>query len=75
VVHASALWGIGVVGGYQVAFRDAWGPSWGIAGMWMMQAIALALAAALLVSYYLGSVHFRRARVVGREELGQRGSA
>ncbi len=53
VVHAVALWGIGVFGGYQVAFRGGWGPSWGIAGMWMMQAIALALAALLLVTYYL----------------------
>ena len=54
VVHAVALWGIGVFGGYQVAFRGGWGPSWGIAGMWMMQAIALALAALLLVTYYVG---------------------
>jgi len=51
VVHALALWGIGVIGGYQVAFRGAWGPPWGIAGMWMMQTVALASAAALLVSY------------------------
>ena len=54
VVHAVALWGIGVFGGYQVAFRGGWGPSWGISGMWMMQAIALALAALLLVTYYFG---------------------
>jgi MATE family multidrug resistance protein len=53
IVHAVALWGIGVVGGYQVAFRGAWGPPRGIAGMWMMQSIALALAAVLLVSFYL----------------------
>ena len=53
VVHAVALWGIGVVGGYQVAFRGAWGPPRGIAGMWLMQSIALALAAVLLVGFYL----------------------
>jgi MATE family multidrug resistance protein len=53
IVHAVALWGIGVVGGYQVAFRGTWGPPRGIAGMWMMQSIALALAAVLLVSFYI----------------------
>lgn len=53
VVHALALWGIGVLGGYHVAFRGAWGPPWGIAGMWMMQTVALGLAALLLVSLYL----------------------
>jgi MATE family multidrug resistance protein len=52
MVHAVALWGIGVVGGYQVAFRGAWGPPRGIAGMWMMQSVALALAAVLLVGFY-----------------------
>ena len=62
VVHAVALWGVGVFGGYQVAFRGAWGPSWGIAGMWMMQAFALAVAAVLLVTYYLGSLRFQPAR-------------
>ena len=62
VVHAVALWGVGVFGGYQVAFRGAWGPSWGIAGMWMMQAIALAVAAVLLVTYYLGSPRFQPVR-------------
>lgn len=75
LVHAGALWGIGVVGGYHLAFRDAWGPSWGIAGMWMMQAIALALAAVLLVTYFLGLSRFRRASLAGREELRQRGPA
>jgi MATE family multidrug resistance protein len=69
VVHAGALWGIGVVGGYQVAFRGAWGPSWGISGMWMMQAIALALAAVLLVTYYLGFARFRHAGAPHREGL------
>ena len=54
VIHATALWGLGVVGGYLVAFGGLWGPPWGIAGMWLMQSLALALAALLLVGFYLG---------------------
>jgi MATE family multidrug resistance protein len=53
VIHATALWGLGVVGGYLVAFGGLWGPPWGIAGMWLMQSLALALAALLLVGFYL----------------------
>jgi len=54
VIHAAALWGLGVVGGYLVAFGGLWGPPWGIAGMWLMQSVALALAALLLVGFYVG---------------------
>jgi MATE family multidrug resistance protein len=53
VIYAVTLWGVGVFGGYQLAFRGVAGPPWGIAGMWLMQSIALALAAALLVGFYL----------------------
>jgi hypothetical protein len=72
-VHAGALWGIGVLGGYQVAFAGALGPPWGISGMWMMQAIALALAAILLVTYYLGFARFRHANLPHSPGLRQRG--
>ena|SRR5882672_5437716 len=54
LVHAAALWGLGVFGGYLVAFGGVWGPPWGIAGMWLTQSLALALAAVLLVGFYLG---------------------
>jgi MATE family, multidrug efflux pump len=54
VIHAAALWGVGVLGGYFVAFGGLLGPPWGIAGMWLMQGTALALAAILLVGFYLG---------------------
>jgi MATE family multidrug resistance protein len=54
LIHAVALWGLGVVGGYLVAFGGLWGPPWGITGMWLMQSVALALAACLLLSLYLG---------------------
>ena len=63
VIHAAALWGLGVVGGYLVAFGGLWGPPWGIAGMWLMQSVALALAALLLVGFYLGLPQLRRERV------------
>ena len=53
VIHACALWGLGVIGGYLVAFGGLWGPPWGIAGMWLMQSVALALAALLLVGFYV----------------------
>jgi MATE family multidrug resistance protein len=59
VIHAAALWGVGVVGGYLVAFGGAWGAPWGIAGMWFMQSVALALAALLLVAVYLGLPRLR----------------
>jgi MATE family multidrug resistance protein len=53
VVYALALWGVGVVGGYHVAFGEAWGPPWGVSGMWCMQAVGLALAGLLLLAFYL----------------------
>jgi MATE family multidrug resistance protein len=62
VIHAAALWGLGVVGGYLVAFGGLWGPPWGITGMWLMQSVALALAALLLVGFYLGLPQLRRHR-------------
>ena len=52
VVYALALWGIGLVGGYQVAFRGALGPPWGVTGMWFMQSVGLALAGVLLLGFY-----------------------
>jgi len=57
VIHAGALWGVGVIGGYLVAFGGILGPPWGIAGMWLMQSVALALAAFLLVGFYVGLGH------------------
>ena len=53
---------LGVAGGYLVAFGGLWGPPWGIAGMWLMQSVALALAALLLVGFYLGLPQLRRYR-------------
>ena len=39
VVYALTLWGVGLVGGYHVAFRGVGGPPWGVTGMWMMQSV------------------------------------
>jgi MATE family multidrug resistance protein len=75
VIHAGALWGIGVLGGYGLAFGGLWGAPWGISGMWLMQSIALALAAVLLVAYYLGAPRFRLARVAGVAALRGGGRA
>ena len=44
-----------MIGGYLVAFAGVWGPPRGIAGMWLMQSLGLALAALLLIGFYLRS--------------------
>ena len=75
VIHAVALWGLGVVGGYLVAFGGFWGPPWGIAGMWLMQSVALALAALLLVGFYFALPRFRLYRAPRAEQLSHRGPA
>jgi MATE family multidrug resistance protein len=53
VIYALALWGVGLFGGYHVAFRGLGGPPWGVAGMWLMQSVGLALAGLLLLAFYL----------------------
>ncbi len=53
VVYALALWGVGLCGGYQVAFRGVWGPPRGVTGMWLMQSVGLGLAGALLLGFYV----------------------
>lgn len=62
VVYALALWGVGLVGGYQVAFRGVWGPPRGVTGMWLMQSVGLGLAGALLLGFYLGVVRREEGR-------------
>jgi MATE family multidrug resistance protein len=53
VVYALTLWGVGLLGGYHVAFRGVWGPPRGVTGMWLMQSVGLALAGLLLLGFYL----------------------
>ena len=62
VVYALALWGVGLFGGYQVAFRGVWGPPRGVTGMWLMQSVGLGLASALLLGFYLGVVRRKEGR-------------
>jgi MATE family multidrug resistance protein len=53
VIYAVALWGLGLVGGYAVAFRPVLGGPRGVPGLWLMQSVALALTSVLLVACYL----------------------
>jgi len=53
VIYAVTLWGVGLVGGYHLAFRGLWGLPWGVTGMWLMQSVGLALAGLLLLGFYL----------------------
>jgi MATE family multidrug resistance protein len=53
VIYAMTLWGVGLVGGYHLAFRGLWGLPWGVTGMWLMQSVGLALAGLLLLGLYL----------------------
>jgi MATE family multidrug resistance protein len=62
VVYALALWGVGLFGGYQVAFRDVWGPPRGVTGMWLMQSVGLGVAGALLLAFYVWLMRQRDAR-------------
>jgi MATE family multidrug resistance protein len=53
VIYSVALWGLGLVGGYVVAFRPLFGAPRGAAGMWLMQAVALFVTSVLLFVLYL----------------------
>jgi MATE family multidrug resistance protein len=62
VVYAFALWGVGLFGGYQVAFRGIGGPPRGVTGMWLMQSVGLGLAGALLLGFYVWLMRQRDAQ-------------
>jgi MATE family multidrug resistance protein len=53
IIYAVALWGLGLVGGYAVAFGPALGGPRGASGMWLMQSVALCLTSLLLLAFYL----------------------
>jgi MATE family multidrug resistance protein len=53
VIYAVALWGLGLVGGYFVAFHAVLGEPRGASGMWLMQSVALFLTSGLLLGLYL----------------------
>jgi len=53
VIYAVALWGLGLVGGYTVAFHSVLGGPRGAPGLWLMQSVALGLTSLLLVACYL----------------------
>ena len=70
VVYALTLWGVGLFGGYHVAFRGLWGPPRGVSGMWLMQAVGLALAGLLLLTSYLWLLRREDRRARGPRERG-----
>ena len=73
VAYALALWGVGLFGGYHVAFRGLWGPPWGVTGMWLMQSIGLGLAGVLLLAFYIWLLRERtRARRMREEHDGRK---
>ncbi len=82
VIYALALWGVGLFGGYHVAFVGLWGPPWGVTGMWLMQSVGLALAGLLLLAFYLWLLRAqdrwagaaRRRPLGGKFESGHPGS-
>jgi len=45
--------GVGLIGGYFVAFHPVLGGPRGASGLWLMQATALCLASGLLLGFYL----------------------
>lgn len=56
VIYAASLWGVGLGGGYLLGFGMIDGlPDFtrGPAGFWMANSISLALAAMLLVRYFM----------------------
>jgi MATE family multidrug resistance protein len=53
VIYAFALWGPGLIGGYQLAFRPVLGGPLGAQGLWLMLAVSLALTAGALVAFYV----------------------
>jgi MATE family multidrug resistance protein len=53
LIYGVALWGVGLVGGYFVAFYPVLGTPRGAPGMWLMQGVALFLTSLLLVGFYL----------------------
>lgn len=72
VVYGVILWGLGLGGGYVVAFTSVAGPPRGAAGMWLMQAVALCLAALVLLAYYVGMLEDRRRVATPTQREGER---
>ena len=63
LIYAVALWGLGLIGGYFVAFHPVLGGPRGASGMWLMQTVALCLTSLLLLGFYLWVLRQQRAAV------------
>jgi multidrug resistance protein, MATE family len=66
VIYAVALWGLGLVGGYLVAFHAVLGGPRGVSGMWLMQSVALFLTSGLLLGLYLFVLRRQRLELQAR---------
>jgi MATE family multidrug resistance protein len=60
VIYAVVLWGLGLSGGYVMAFQPVLGGPRGAAGLWLAQVVALCLTSALLLGCYLWVLGRRR---------------
>ncbi len=69
VIYAVALWGLGLVGGYAVAFHSVLGGPRGAPGLWLMQSVALGLTSALLFALYLWVLRQGRPATLSRVAL------
>lgn len=52
LIYATALWGVGLGGGYLAGLTDTFGPPRGAAGFWLAAVASLTLAGAALVLYF-----------------------
>lgn len=53
LVYTFALWGIGLGGGYWIAFHPVFGQPLGIDGLWIAASVSLMVAAGALIAYML----------------------
>jgi MATE family multidrug resistance protein len=71
LIYAVALWGLGLVGGYLVAFHPVLGGPHGASGLWLMQSVALGLTALLLLGFYAWVLRQQQA-AIGRTAAATR---
>jgi len=65
LIYSIALWGLGLVGGFWIAFHPVLGPEGlGAPGLWLAASVALGIAASTLIAY-LAIISRREARVAG----------
>lgn len=53
LIYTFALWGIGLTGGYWIAFHPVFGQPLGVGGLWIAASASLMVAAGALIAYML----------------------